>query len=176
VEPEEVLMRILILAFTVAGIALLMVSLTTVTHAGGGGCHEPQVMTGDGPDVDMSRNCFSPAVVRVQPGEAVTWTNRDGYTHMVTGVARSWGDSTELGQSGAVTHRFSEGGVFPYYCALHPGMVGAVVVEGGASEPLQLAVEEAQNGGKGSVPWLLIGAVAAAITAVGTTGMILSRR
>ena len=36
-------------------------------------------------------------------------------------------DAIEMGES--VTHRFGEPGIYPYQCYLHPGMVGAIVVE-----------------------------------------------
>ena len=73
---------------------------------------------------------------------------------MVTGASGSWGmdfgtattdpgaldeeselaqDGT-LGQGGTYSYTFAASGVYPYYCFLHPGMVGAVVVGDGTGD------------------------------------------
>jgi hypothetical protein len=71
---------------------------------------------------------FEPAVLYVEPGDEVTWINRDLAPHTVTGVAQAWGSSEVFEKGRKATWEFMEEGVYPYYCALHPGMVGAVVV------------------------------------------------
>jgi hypothetical protein len=80
----------------------------------------------------MSYFCFTPTVVRVAPGETVTWENLDSVDHNVY----SSGFGTETlrgGMSGSVT--FDESGVFPYVCIFHPGMMGTVVVDDAATGP-----------------------------------------
>ncbi|MEE8331860.1 MAG: hypothetical protein V3R84_08815 [Acidimicrobiia bacterium] len=120
--------------------SLLVVGVLVLTAApvaaGGGGCHSPQT-DANGTAVEMSYFCFSPTVVRIAPGETVTWENLDSVDHNVY----SSGFGTETlrgGMSGSVT--FDESGVFPYVCIFHPGMMGTVVV-GDAVTPPSAAIE-----------------------------------
>ncbi|HYO61143.1 MAG TPA: plastocyanin/azurin family copper-binding protein [Actinomycetota bacterium] len=74
---------------------------------------------------------FVDTVTYVEPGDAVRWVNEDVFPHTVTGAAMSWGDEKLLDRGDDVSYSFDEAGVYPYYCALHPTMVGAVVVGDG---------------------------------------------
>ena len=97
----------------------------------GGGCHGPMglEMTSESGDHGFIAECaYTPTVLYVEPGDRVTWSNKDPYDHTVTGAAFSWGSERALGQGDTISFAFKEEGVFPYYCAYHPAMVGAVVV------------------------------------------------
>ena len=72
---------------------------------------------------------FSPATLRVEPGEKVTWTNNASMPHTVTGTNVDGLTSGRMGNGSVFTHRFEEPGTYEYYCALHPSMTGTVVVE-----------------------------------------------
>jgi plastocyanin len=119
----------LFLAFTVG--LLLAVVPAVPAHAGGGGCHNPELADVAGTHVDLRDNCFVQTILRVKPGQAVTWTNHDSTEHSVTGAGAMWGDYSTFIRGGSVTHRFSRPGVYPYFCYVHAGMVGAVVVGSG---------------------------------------------
>ena len=119
------------------GAAFVLVAAVTLGVTGdgapvqaGGGCHQIPVGFTDAASgiVAIDACKFVPAVVRIQPGDAIKWTNNDPIDHMVAGVAGSWGNSTGYTQGESVSYSFSEEGVYPYFCELHPGMVGAVVV------------------------------------------------
>jgi plastocyanin len=84
-----------------------------------------------GIQVDLKGACFIPTVLRIQPGQTVTFANADEMTHTVTGVAGSWGTYDELQPQASITYRFASSGAYPYFCAIHPGMTGAVVVGDG---------------------------------------------
>jgi len=99
--------------------------------AGGGFCHQP-ASEGTGATVELTKFCFSPTVVRVQPGTTVTWVNRDSLEHVVTGASVSFGGFDRLGPGTSITQTFNTPGIFPYTCSLHFGMSGAVVVGDGA--------------------------------------------
>ena len=89
-----------------------------------------------GTEVDIVDYCFSPTILRVAPGDAVTFTNRDRAPHSVLGANATWGDYDDMKRRQAITYRFAEPGVYPYVCTYHVGMVGVVVVGdggGGAS-------------------------------------------
>jgi hypothetical protein len=72
---------------------------------------------------------FEPTVLQVAEGTEVTFVNGPDFTHLVTGANQAWGSPDVGVQPGAsVSYTFDEAGVYPYACALHPGMSGAIVV------------------------------------------------
>ncbi len=119
-------------ASATVGMVLLgaLVLLPGVASAsGGGGCGRP-VTDAQASGVDIEDFCFSPTIVRVGVGDAVTFTNLDPVPHSVLGANATWGDYAGF-KKRSVTYRFSEPGVYPYVCTYHVGMVGAVVVGDG---------------------------------------------
>ena len=119
-------------ASAVAGAVLLgaLVLLPGMASAsGGGGCGQP-VTDATASGVDIEDFCFSPTIVRVGVGDAVTFTNVDPFPHSVLGANATWGDYAGFRKE-SVTYRFSEPGVYPYVCTYHVGMVGVVVVGDG---------------------------------------------
>lgn len=94
----------------------------------GGGCHGGATQ-GDGDTVAMSKACFTPSVLRVDPGTEVTFVNKDPVAHNVT--AAGWGYFEDMSQGDAFRATFDEAGIFPYACTYHPGMTGAIVVGDG---------------------------------------------
>ena len=111
-----------------------VLSLAAAAGGGGGGCHQaPRPFDARTQVVAMEDYCFSPAVVRIEPKQSITWVNRDVDAHTVTGIAGTWGSYDELGRGGRVTSSIAAPGGYPYFCALHPGMVGAVVIGDGVA-------------------------------------------
>jgi plastocyanin len=111
-----------------------LVSVFGATPAGAGGSCHSEASASRGVAVTLRELCFGPTVLYVQPGAAVTWTNRDDFQHTVTGLGFQWGTADDLQQGQSYSHRFALPGVYPYACILHPGMVAAVVV-GDAGSP-----------------------------------------
>ena len=121
--------RAVIRAGLVAGIAAaLMGPWATAPALAGGGCHAGMTQ-GEGDRVEMAKACFSPSVLRTDPGTEVTFVNRDPVVHNVS--ASEWGYFGDLNRGDDFTAMFSEPGVYPFACTYHPGMVGAVVVGDG---------------------------------------------
>ena len=91
-----------------------------------------------GTSVHMKNNCMIPTVLRVATGTNVTFTSADLEAHTVTGAGyrddRGWGSMDELRQGDTVAFTFEESGVFPYFCLLHPGMIGTIVVGDGVPQ------------------------------------------
>jgi hypothetical protein len=82
--------------------------------------------------VDIARYCFGPIVARVEVGETVTWTNRDGALHNVFSAGGDWGWDSSIGPNGGTfSATFASPGVYPYVCTIHPTMAGAIVVGDG---------------------------------------------
>jgi plastocyanin len=107
---------------------LLVLTLPAFSAAGGGGCHMGTTQ-GKGTDVEIADACFTPTILRIDPGQSVTWTNTDPIVHNIT--ANSWGHFDDLVRGDSFTATFDEAGVYPYACTYHPGMSGAVVVGDG---------------------------------------------
>jgi plastocyanin len=107
--------------------AAAALSAPAARASGGGGCGRP-VTDARGTSVRIKGFCFGPTVLHIQVGQSVTWTNRDAWAHQVMGASAAWGSFDGVGPGQSATYAFHRAGVYPYVCALHPGMVGAVVV------------------------------------------------
>ena len=70
---------------------------------------------------------FSPQMVTVKAGSAITWTNGDGTAHSVkSGDGSFVSQNLQQGQSFSAT--FATPGTFAYVCGIHSFMTGTVVV------------------------------------------------
>ena len=91
---------------------------------------------------EVENKCFVPYEVTVPVGGTVVWKNGDSQGHTITS-----GNSTdaEFGQvfdssfpllkpEATFEHTFDAAGTFPYFCQVHPYMMGKVIV-GGAPPP-----------------------------------------
>ncbi len=123
------------IAVVAAMFAALLLPQAAVAGGGGHACFGPhgEVAFSDeqATTVVLKDNCFVANVVRVNAGDTVTWRSKDRFPHTVSGVANVFGTFGELRYNDEVSYRFDEEGTFPYFCAYHPGMVGAVVVGDG---------------------------------------------
>ncbi len=97
----------------------------------GGGCRGFASSEATGAEVRMQGSCFVPTVLHVPAGSTVTWTNDSTEPHNVAGATLEWGNYNELGDGETVQHRFETPGTYPYYCFVHNGMIGTVVVGDG---------------------------------------------
>lgn len=111
-------------------VGIIAVAAPVRPAVAGGGCHAvdtSEMTTAATTEVVMLGNCFKPTVAHVPLGAAVGWVNKDPTGHTVTGVG--WGSFDEYGTAAKMRKVwFDQAGVYPYYCLLHPGMAGAVVV------------------------------------------------
>jgi plastocyanin len=163
--------------------AALMSSIQAIpTLAGGGGCHGGLPFTDAAvTSVDLAQNCFGPTVARVERGKTVVFRNNDPYDHMVSGANATFGTFDALRPGKSVAYRFDNDGVYPYFCMMHPGMTGAVVVgtgqpgpggpAGGVTRVQPAAAVAASAPAKpqapAAPPWPLLGLAAVAFIATG---------
>jgi len=70
---------------------------------------------------------FDPPRIVVEKGATVTWTQSEQMPHTVTASDGSFTSET-LGNGQTFSMTFDEAGTVKYYCSLHPGMRGEVVV------------------------------------------------
>ena len=73
---------------------------------------------------------FGPAELKVPPGTRVVWTNRDATPHNVVSTDNPRRFRSRILNTGdRFEFTFDAPGRYGYYCALHPQMVGTVLVE-----------------------------------------------
>ncbi len=77
--------------------------------------------------VSIQNFSFQPASIQVTTGTTVTWTNQDTAPHTVTFRSSAQGSGT-LQRSQSFSYTFTTPGTYDYYCAVHPYMVGRVIV------------------------------------------------
>jgi plastocyanin len=84
-----------------------------------------------------AEDAYDPNPVEASVGDTVTWTNDDSQPHTVTSGSNGQPDGTFdsspnlnplMAPGQTFEHTFEEPGEFPYYCAVHPNMVGTVNV------------------------------------------------
>jgi plastocyanin len=80
----------------------------------------------------LTTGAFSPNPIQVSVGTTVTWTNNDAQPHTVTSGENATPsglfNSPIMAPQATFEHTFTEAGEFPYFCTLHPNMVGTVSV------------------------------------------------
>ena len=70
---------------------------------------------------------FVPARITVKVGQTVRWTNHDKVAHTVASAKlKLASEGIEDGQS--YEYRATRPGTFPYYCTIHAGQTGVLVV------------------------------------------------
>jgi plastocyanin len=119
---------------------------------------------------------FGPTVAHVAVGSTVTFFNGPDFIHLITGANAEWGSrDTEIQPNQQVSFHFDKAGVFPYACALHRGMSGAIVV-GDVAAPAA-ATTGATGGSSGDGNAALPVAVAGGLVIVlAGAGLFLARR
>jgi plastocyanin len=77
-------------------------------------------------------NSYNPNPIEIQVGDTVTWINNDSSLHTATSTSSSSSesnfDSNVLRRGETFSFTFDKEGQYPYFCTLHPNMVGSVVV------------------------------------------------
>jgi plastocyanin len=69
----------------------------------------------------------NPVTVSLAAHPKVIWANDDGLRHTVTDDGGAF-DSGSISSGEAWSHTFSATGTFAYHCAIHPTMVGTLVI------------------------------------------------
>jgi plastocyanin len=88
----------------------------------------------------LTDTAYNPNPIEITVGQTVVWTNDDTAFHTVTSGQIGASDAGQLFDSGLAgptaliskgktfEHTFDTAGDFPYFCTLHPAMVGTVMV------------------------------------------------
>jgi nitrite reductase (NO-forming) len=109
----------------------------TGTNAGATGAGATGAGGGTGVSIapgssSLTTDAFQPNPIQVSTGATVTWTNNDSQPHTATSGENATPDQTFdsgiLAPAATFEHTFTEAGEYPYFCLLHPNMVGTVSV------------------------------------------------
>jgi len=111
----------------VLGAGLLALSCKKSNPAGPGG-------TGANVTINIvamaGSNSFSPNPDTVTVGQTVSWHNVAGITHTSTASGTGGWDTRNIGNGGTSSAiQMNTTGSFGYHCAIHPTMVGTLVVQ-----------------------------------------------
>ena len=167
------------LAGAVAATAVAGATLGVASPAGaGGGCHRPS-SEATGITVELVDLCMAPTVLHTDVGATVTFVNRDTTEHNISSN-EFFADLPKF--SHTWKRRFDTAGTYAYACLLHPGMTGAIVVDGGPAARMAGTTAAAlgpvehvaaESSGPASVP-LPIAAAGALLIAL--AGLLTGRR
>ena len=78
--------------------------------------------------VTIDNFTFTPPELTVAVGTTVKWVNHDDIPHLVVNKDKAF-RSKALDTDDSFSHTFASAGTFDYFCALHPHMVGKVIVK-----------------------------------------------
>jgi plastocyanin len=93
---------------------------------------EVVVVEGTTAEVGVLDNSFDAASIQIATGATVVWRNQGQTAHDVIPLEdnATWGViDANFGPGEAYEHTFEQAGTYRYYCSLHPGMTGTIVVE-----------------------------------------------
>ena len=79
-------------------------------------------------EVRVDNFTFGPQSLTVPVNTTVTWVNRDDIPHVIVsddGVFRS----KALDTDDKYSYTFTKAGTYPYFCGIHPKMIGKIVVQ-----------------------------------------------
>jgi len=85
-------------------------------------------------------NCFIPSTIAISTGDSVTWVNLDTAAHTTTsgtpgyGSSDVWNSNLMMAGGTSFAYTFDTAGTYPYFCLVHPWMVGTVIVTGATVE------------------------------------------
>lgn len=83
---------------------------------------QPQNLTAS---ISIKNFSFNPATLNVKAGTTVTWTNNDSMPHQIKSTAFN---SAALSNGQTFSFTFSTAGEYDYSCAIHPSMLGKIIV------------------------------------------------
>jgi plastocyanin len=79
-------------------------------------------------EVQVDNFTFGPATLTVPVDSTVTWVNKDDLPHTVASTDGVF-KSKALDTDDKYSYTFTKAGTYPYFCTIHPKMVGKIVVQ-----------------------------------------------
>jgi len=128
-------------------LGLLLIPFAAIIHTGNAYAANVTVKMQAGGSNAAENKGFDPKTVQVAVGDIVTWFNDDSAGHTVTSGVPGANDSGSLFDSTkdpagflikptkSWSHTFDKAGTYPYFCQVHPWMLGEVDVGAAAPAP-----------------------------------------
>jgi plastocyanin len=110
---------------------------TNATATGASGANTGTSVSVVSGSSSLTDTAYQPNPIQVSVGTTVTWTNNDSQPHTVTSGSNGQPDNKFnsspnfnplLTQGQTFSFTFTQAGDYPYFCMLHPNMVGTVSV------------------------------------------------
>src|SRR5215217_2571692 len=110
---------------------------TNATATGASGANTGTSVSIASGSSSLTDTAYQPNPIQVSVGNTVTWTNNDSQPHTVTSGSNGQPDnkfnsspnfSPLLNPGQTFSFTFTQAGDYPYFCMLHPNMVGTVSV------------------------------------------------
>jgi plastocyanin len=110
---------------------------TNATATGASGANTGTSVSVVSGSSSLTDTAYQPNPIQVSVGNTVTWTNNDSQPHTVTSGSNGQPDnkfnsspnfSPLLNPGQTFSFTFTQAGDYPYFCMLHPNMVGTVTV------------------------------------------------
>ena len=79
-------------------------------------------------EVRVDNFTFAPQTLTVPVNSTVTWLNKDDIPHVIASDDGLF-KSKALDTDDKYSYTFTKAGTYPYYCSIHPKMVGKIVVQ-----------------------------------------------
>ena len=79
--------------------------------------------------IGIDNFAFEPKTLTVAAGTSVTWVNRDDVPHLIISTTGKFPNSKVLDTDQQHVATFDSPGEYPYFCSIHPTMVGKIVVK-----------------------------------------------
>lgn len=79
--------------------------------------------------ISINNFAFKPQTLTVKAGTTVTWTNKDGTQHGIASSNNAFARSKALNPNDSYSFAFTAPGTYQYFCFIHPGMTGTIIVE-----------------------------------------------
>jgi plastocyanin len=79
-------------------------------------------------EVKIDNFSFAPGTLTVPVDATVTWTNRDDIPHTAVSTEGAF-KSKVMDTDEKFSYKFTKAGTFPYFCSIHPKMIGKVLVQ-----------------------------------------------
>lgn len=110
---------------TIASMLAIAITGSSAESARNDGSTGTQVVV-----VKIGNFTYEPQTLKVKAGTQIKWVNEDDVPHTVTGSqAGSPLHSSALDTDDSYTVTVESAGTYPYFCAIHPHMVGTLIVE-----------------------------------------------
>ncbi len=109
--------------FSGVSVALLLAVSAVVLHP-----TKARAGANSATEVRVDNFTFGPETLTVPVNSTVSWVNKDDIPHVIAsndGLFKSKALDTDQ----SFSYTFTKPGTYPYYCSIHPKMVGKIVVQ-----------------------------------------------